>query len=64
MSYDDMAKVILAAKEGKQIYWQDKLHADDPIMGAWHKMSPYLEDNTPFNFCGYNYKFEEKTVNI
>ena len=25
MSYDDMVKVILAAKEGKQIYWQSKL---------------------------------------
>jgi hypothetical protein len=33
-------------------------------MGAWHKMSPYLEENTPFNFCGYNYKFEENSVNI
>lgn len=64
MSYDDMVKVILAAKEGKQIYWQSKLYADDPIMGAWHKMSPYLEENTPFNFCGYNYKFDENPVNM
>ena len=64
MSYDQMAAVIQAAKEGKQIYWQNKLHSDDPILGVWHKLTPFLKKDTPFNFCAYNYKFDDIIVNI